>query len=279
MSRLANYFCTALGAALLALPLAASASTVLPDFSAATFKPGAKITNPYLPFMPGIETVLSGSFIDNGETTTEVLQRRVLSGRVNIGGIDAVVVRDRALVNGVKREDTFDYYAQDTTGNVWYLGEDATNYVYDANGNLIGTNNKSTWRTGVNGGLPGYAMPGPTPIGFEYYQEFAAADGALDIGQTYGLNLTLNTVLGQLGGVQQVFETSLVDPTLREFKYYAPGIGLVKVGEHLDANFQPAFELNLVSISSVPESSAWALMITGFGLAGASLRRRRPASA
>ena len=45
-------------------------------------------------------------------------------------------------------EETFDFYAQDTAGDVWHFGEDVTDYVYDADGNLIGTNSSSAWRAG-----------------------------------------------------------------------------------------------------------------------------------
>ena len=267
--------CLALGVAVLAASPLARASTFLPAFNPADFTPGAAINNTYLPFTPGTLSVLRGSFDDNGETTTEELQRRVLSGRVNIGGVDATVVQDRAYLNGVLREIALDYFAQDTTGNVWYLGEDVTNYVYDANGNLVGTNSKGSWRTGVNGGLPGYAMPAALLLGFEYFQEHAPADGALDVGLTFAQNQTVSTPYGSLSGVQVIYETSQIDLALMELKYYAPGLGLVKVGEQLDSSFNPGFSLDLVSVSSVPEPATWGLMIGGFALTGAAIRSRR----
>ena len=275
MQTLLRNACAALGAAILTASSAASATTVLPVFDPANFKPGAAVDNTFLPFKPGTLSILRGSFVDNGQTVTEELQRRVMSGRVSIGGVDATVVRDRAIIDGVLVEDTFDYFAQDKVGNVWYLGEDVTNYVYDANGNLISTNNKSAWRTGVNGALPGFGMPSTILLGFEYFQEHAPADGALDIGFTYAKDQTIATVLGQLSGVQMVFETSPLDATLREFKYYAPGLGLVRVDEELDSAFKPRFSLELVSISTVPEPGVWSMMIGGFAIAGAALRQRR----
>ena len=50
-------------------------------------------------------------------------------------------------------EDTFDWYSQDTDGNVWFLGEFSTAFEYDDDGNLIGTNHDGSWETGVNGAL------------------------------------------------------------------------------------------------------------------------------
>ena len=45
-------------------------------------------------------------------------------------------------------EDRFDYYAQDTAGNVWCFGEDVTNYRYDDAGNLIGAKKIAAVRAG-----------------------------------------------------------------------------------------------------------------------------------
>lgn len=271
--------CALLGATILATGLLAAparASTFLPTFNPANFTPGAAVNNTFLPLTPNTLTVLRGSFVENGETTTEELQRRVMPGRTNIGGVDVTVVQDTAYVNSVLREIAVDYFAQDTAGNVWYFGEDVTNYRRDANGQLIGTDSKGSWRTGVHGGLPGYAMPASITLGLEYFQEHAPTDGALDVGLTFAQNQTVNTPYGTLNGVQVVYETSQIDLALKELKYYAPGLGLVKVGEQLDSSFNPGFTLDLVSVrTGVPEPNAWALMISGFALTGAVIRARR----
>ena len=51
-------------------------------------------------------------------------------------GVAAVVVRDRVYLEGELKEDTFDWYAQDEQGNVWYLGEDTKEYE---NGQVVST--------------------------------------------------------------------------------------------------------------------------------------------
>ncbi len=88
---------------------------------------------------------------------------------------------------GVLVEDTFDWYAQDTAGNVWYLGELATNYEYDNKGNFIGTNNDGSWEAGVDGALPGYAIEANPQVGDNYFQEFAPGI-AEDEGQVISIN-------------------------------------------------------------------------------------------
>ena len=292
MSRLTLGACAMLAAAAFAMPLTARAAVVLPDFSAATFIPDAPVTNPYFSLLPGTTAEFRAEYIEHGKMVVEEGARSVQFARQTIGGVDAVVVRDFTMKNGVLEEDTLDFYAQDTAGNVWYLGEDVTNYVYDNKGNLVGTNNDGGWRTGVNGAQPGFAMPADLTLGFTYYQEFAPLDGALDIGQTFATGLTLDTFLGPQANVLQVLETSDAEPKARGFKYYAPGLGLIQEDEGLNKKLTKsdfssflvavalpgtaAEPLSALGFSATPEPATWIMLIGGFAAVGAVLRRRRP---
>ena len=53
------------------------------------------------------------------------------------------------------REDTFDWYAQDPDGNVWYLGEDTQEFE---NGEPV--SDEGSWEAGVDDALPGVVMLG-----------------------------------------------------------------------------------------------------------------------
>ena len=173
---------TALIGFAIALTLAtndARAAPFLPDFGAATFVPDAPIDNPYFPLLDKKTRVFVG------ETPDERFELTVLGAGPIILGVQTTARRDRSFEDGLLVEDTFDYYAQDSIGNVWYFGEDVTNFHYDDEGNLIGTDNESAWRAGINGALPGYIMPVDLTVGFNYYQEFAAIDEALDQGTTF----------------------------------------------------------------------------------------------
>ena len=121
-------------------------------------------------------------------------------------------------------------------GNVWYFGEDVTNYRYDEAGNLIGTDSESAWRAGVNGALPGFIMPAYLTLGFNYFQESAPIDGALDQATTIAIGQFVSIDFGDYNNVLKVLETSDLIPDLREFKYYAPGQGLILVEEGLSAD-------------------------------------------
>ena len=138
-------------------------------------------TNPYFPVVEGEVRSYVGAPADEQFIFTG------LGAGPTILGIKTFTVQDSATEGGLLVEDTFDYYAQDKDGNVWYFGEDVTNYIYDRDGNLIDTNSSSSWRAGVNGALPGYIMPASLTIGFNYFQEHAPADEALDEGTTFAI--------------------------------------------------------------------------------------------
>ena len=76
------------------------------------------ITNPYLPFTPGTEYVYRS---DDGSEETRTF---VTHDTRVIEGVTTTVVHDRVFTDGELTEDTFDWYAQDKDGNVWYFGED-----------------------------------------------------------------------------------------------------------------------------------------------------------
>lgn len=234
--------CTAL-AMVLAPP--ATAEAVLPTFNANNFSGNPVITNTYFPVVEGQVRSFEGAPAD------EEFIFAGLGAGPTILGVKTFTVRDRAFEEGRIVEDTFDYYAQDRSGNVWYFGEDVTNYIYDSSGNLIGTNSESSWRAGVNGALPGYIMPTSLQIGFNYFQEHAPADEALDEGTTVAVLDSFTVSGATYEDVLKVLETSELDKKARGTKYYAPGVGLIFEEEGLKPNLKnPVQTFALVSSAS-----------------------------
>ena len=103
----------------------------------------SKVDNPYFPLEPGTTYIYRGE--TEGVPTRDVMT--VTTDTKVILGVTTIVVRDQAYENGVLVEDTFDWYAQDKAGNVWYFGEDTKEL--DENGNVISTEGTGT------GDLPG----------------------------------------------------------------------------------------------------------------------------
>lgn len=238
---------------LMSLPMAllaanaAGAEPVLPAFDPAAFEPGAAITNPFFPLAPGYTRAYLGTAQDgNGNPVVEGNSLVFAGAGPVIAGVPTVMVLDNAWSGGLHVEEAKDYYAQDRDGTVWYMGEDVTNFHYDAAGRMIGTDDHGTWRAGVNDAQAGWAMPAAPQPGFAYVQEHSPKDEAMDVGEIMALDGKISGPTGAYSQVLSVFETSLIDPDLREVKYYAKGVGLIRVEEGVDesrANFEASADL------------------------------------
>ena len=216
--------------ALLATP--AWAEPTLPDFAAADFSAPAE--NPYMPLRVGLTHTMMATTINAGETVPELAVRTVIGPGPVIMGVQSMTVVDEAFVEGRLVERTLDFFAADAAGNIWYLGEDVENFNYDAAGVLTGTDNHSAWRAGLNDAVPGITMPAVLTVGEVLFQEHAPVEEAMDYAELVETGLDIDTAGGQFTDVIKFYEASTVDLDLREFKYYAPGVGMIRADEHLD---------------------------------------------
>ncbi len=195
---------------------------------------------------------------------TESNQVFVTYDTKNILGVETTVVRDVAWDEGILVEDTFDWYAQDTEGNVWYLGELATNYEYDDEGNFLGTNTDGSWEAGVEGALPGYIMKANPQIGDSYYQEFFLGV-AEDEAEVISLNESISIDFGDFDNVLKTREFTQLEPDVFEFKYDAPGIGQILAEEDItEEGGEPGLSSVLVGISNLANITFPALSTTTF---------------
>jgi hypothetical protein len=179
----------------------------------------AAVDNPFLPLTPG--NTWTYEEVDE-EGVTELVEVEVLEETRDIAGISATVVRDTVSIDGVVQEDTYDWFAQDVDGNVWYLGEDVSNY--DEQGNF--TDNDGSFEHGVDGAFGGIAMPGDPQVGDAYRQEFHEGS-AEDLGQILALDGTASVPFGEFDGLLVTRDWNPLDPEVIEEKYYAPGVGVI----------------------------------------------------
>jgi len=197
-----------------------SGDVLLPDVGAATFVEG--VDNPFHPLPVGA-TWSYEAVTDEG---TERIEVEVLSETREIEGVTATVVRDTVTVDGEVTEDTWDWYAQDTDGNVWYLGEDTCEFEGGTCANTAGA-----WEWGVDGALPGIVMPGaPAVDGQPYYQEYSPGE-AEDVGEVVSVDESVHVEAGDFDGCVKTHETSTLDRHADEHKVYCRGIGVVLVEE------------------------------------------------
>ncbi len=176
-----------------------------------------EIDHPLLPFRRGARWVYEEVSPDErNRIVVTVTDRSKI-----IEGVRAVVVHDRVTTqSGELVEDTFDWYAQDRDGNVWYLGEDTKAYE----GKKVST--EGSWQHGVDGAKAGIAMPGEPWVGLSYYQEFYRGH-AEDAGRVLDLDASATVPCGSFEDLLKTADTTALEPDLIEHKYYASGIGLV----------------------------------------------------
>ncbi len=176
----------------------------------------SQISNPYMNFAPGRVFTYRTEKPDGTEiNTVEVTTQTKL-----IIGVATTVVHDRVYVNGDLTEDTFDWMAEDTDGNVWYFGEDTKEYE---NGQVVST--AGSWEAGVNG-EPGILMLGEPEAGLRYKQEDSPGN-AEDMAKIVNLCVPVDIEYGDFECALQTAEWSLVESGPRDFKFYVSGVGMV----------------------------------------------------
>ena len=184
-----------------------------PAVDAARFLP--RIDNPYLPFKPGAKWAYES---DDGSERVEV---EVLDETRTIMGITATVVRDRNTEDGELVEETFDWYAQDMDGNVWYLGEDSKEYE---DGKVKSSG--GSWEAGVNGALPGIIMLASPTVDRAYRQEYLKGE-AEDMAQVLRLDGSATAPFGKYDNLLVTEEWTPLEAKVVENKYYARDVGLI----------------------------------------------------
>ncbi|MCL6285846.1 hypothetical protein M3P21_20215 [Ruegeria sp. 2012CJ41-6] len=205
---------------------------VLPEFNAGNFTSGTEIDNPYLPFLQGSVKSYGATFVDveSGEEESERNDEFIYYQTNEVAGVQTIILRDTAYEGDIMVEDTLDWYAQDNQGNVWYLGETVINYNYDDEGDFVGTDFDGSWEAGVDGALPGYLMKATPEFGAAYYQEYRVGE-AEDEAILVRVNQTIETDLATYTNAITTLETTSLEPSVAEFKSYAPGVGLVRIEE------------------------------------------------
>jgi hypothetical protein len=176
----------------------------------------AVVDSPYWPMIPGTTTVFEG---DGERIVVEVTGYTKM-----ILGVTATVVRDTAYAKGKVIEDTFDWYAQDRAGNVWYFGEDTTEFE---NGKPVST--AGSWEAGVDGALPGIVMLADPQVGDIYRNEFYAGE-AEDLSKVIELGGTITVPAGSYSETILTEDWTPLEPDQLERKTYAPGVGQVAEG-------------------------------------------------
>jgi hypothetical protein len=176
------------------------------------------VTNPYFPLRPGTTFHYDGETEGVPSTDDMEVTRRTKT----ILGVRCIEVHDRVYTDGVLSEDTLDWYAQDSDGNVWYFGEDTKEL--DENGDVTST--EGSWQAGVNGAQPGIIMEADPHVGDKYQQEFSTGV-AEDMAQVLGVNKSICVTYGCFDDTLVTKEWTPLEKGVTAHKVYARGVGLV----------------------------------------------------
>ena len=173
--------------------------------------------NPYFILEPGYSLVLEGG---NARLTITVLNEVK-----KIDGVETRVVEERETKGGQLVEVARNYFAiSKRTNDVFYFGEAVDMYK---DGRIV--NHDGTWLSGVNGSKFGLIMAGRPLMNARYYQE-VAPKVATDRATIVSMSETVKTPAGEFTNCLKVEETTPLQRFVTEYKYYAPGIGLVQDG-------------------------------------------------
>src|ERR687884_359596 len=179
-----------------------------------------KIDNKYFPLKPGTTFVYEGEF----QGAAERDEMAVTHDTKRVMGVKCLVASDRVTEDGELIEQTYDWYAQDKEGNVWYFGEDTKEYN---NGKVTST--KGSWEAGVDGAKPGIIMQADPKVGQSYRQEYYPGE-AEDMAKVQSLNESVTVPYGSFDHVLETREWTPLEPSYDEHKYYARGVGQVYGG-------------------------------------------------
>jgi hypothetical protein len=220
------------------------------DFDRSNFDHPTNIDNEWLPLESGMQYIYEGVTEEGGETTEHRVVITVTDLTKEIEGITTVVSWDEDYSGGTLVETELAFYAQDNDGNVWRMGEYPE--VYE-NNKLV---EAPAWISGLKGAVAGIMMAAdPESRDGSYSQGWGPAVGFTDRWQVDRFEQENCVPQDCYENVLVTAEYSEEEPDAFQLKFYASGVGNVRVGWiGLDATRE---ELELVQIIKLsPEALA-----------------------
>jgi hypothetical protein len=196
------------------------------DFHAGNFSDGTRIDNRWFPLIPGTQYVLAG----HANRGNGLLRHRVVFTVTDlskeIDGVRSLVIWDRDYNAGRLVEGELAFHAQDDAGNVWNMGEYPEEY---SGGKFDGA--PDTWLAGVAGAKPGILMRAQPRLGTPtYLQGFAPKIDFSDAAKVYKVRQRNCVPVNCYSPVLVTEEWNPVERGAHQFKYYALGVGNIRVG-------------------------------------------------
>jgi hypothetical protein len=204
-----------------------AAEDTLEAFDRNNFDNSAKVDNKWFPLQPGTQVVYKGFTEEDGKRVPARVVQTVTDLTKVINGVRTVVVWDVDYKDGKVKESEIIFFAQDKDGNVWLLGE--LREVYDE-AEFVGSR---AWLAGLDGSHAGIMMKAdPRPGTPSYSQGYAPPPfNWADRGAVEKVGQKACVPAGCYKDVLVIAESSKHEgPDAQQLKYYAPGVGYIKVG-------------------------------------------------
>jgi hypothetical protein len=209
------------------------------QFPSGNFDRSTTIDNQWFPLKPGMRYIWDGITVDEeGDEESHSVVFTVTDLTKVIDGVRTVVCWDRDIVDGELEEAEILFAAQDNDGTVWLLGE----YPEEYDGKeLIGA---PCWIHGVKDAQAGIMMQGKPQLGTSSYsQGWAPSVEFTDRAFVYQMGQKTTVPFGSYEDVLVIDEFNNEEPGAHQLKYYARGVGVVRVGWRGEVADQETLEL------------------------------------
>lgn len=222
------------------IPAQEDPERALLDFDPGKFTNPTTITNEFWPLKPGTQFVYEGFTMEEGVRTPHRIEITVTDLTKIIGGVRALVIHELDYVEDAIEEAELAFRAQDDEGNIWHLGEYTEIYSeIDYVGGRI-------WMEGFpEGARAGIMFPAqPQAGGPSMSQGFAPAPyNWSDRGRVTKTNEQTEVAAGSYDSVVVIEEFNDEEPGAVQLKYYAQGVGVVRIGWGGEDALQEEMEL------------------------------------
>ena len=226
------------------------------------FDKSENIDNAWWPLKPGMQWTFEGYVEEEGKRESHKLVFTVTDLVKVIDGVRARVIYDTDLTKGKLVEQELAYFAQDKSGNVWHLGQyrEVMEDKIFVGGQIWVINNPPGAKAGI-------MMPADPKLGSPSYSEGFAPPPFYwtDRGRVYQVGQKVKVPAGSYNDVLVIEEFDEENPGAFQLKYYAKGVGNIKVGSRGKKGGTDE-KLELTKVRQLNETEMAAIRVKAFEL-------------
>ena len=183
------------------------------------------IDNPWMPLKPGTRFVFEGTTVEDEESMPHRVVINVTDLTKVIDGVRSRITWDLDYSDGQLVEAEIAFFAQDNEGNVWRMGEYPEEYE---GGEVV---DAPCWISGISGSIAGISMKAKPEVGSSSYsQGWGPSVEFTDRGKVDSMGVETKVPAGNYKDVLVIAEYSNDEPNAFQLKYFAQGVGNVRVG-------------------------------------------------